>query len=264
MSAFRYEHNVGAAASLCNLMQAVLLPLMLVVLLASFVQGVMGFGSGSIAMALLPLFVDVKDAVAIVAVVCLFINLRLLIQLWDAISWRPLIPLSLGAALGVPVGVYVLSRLDSSQLQVGLGIVMIIYAVVKLSPLALLDRSLSDRWGLVFGFFGGAMGAAFNVGGPPMIIYVTMKQWESDQVKATLQAYFLVISLVQVPAFAATGVLTTEHLVPILVALPVLLIGVGLGSRLYSGIGAGVFSKLMVWALGCIGAFYIVRGLLSG
>jgi uncharacterized membrane protein YfcA len=97
-----------------------------------------------------------------------------------------------------------------------------------------------------------------------MIIYVTMKQWESDQVKATLQAYFLVISLVQVPAFAATGVLTTEHLVPILVALPVLLIGVGLGSRLYSGIGAGVFSKLMVWALGCIGAFYIVRGLLSG
>jgi len=195
-------------------------------------------------------------------VVCLVINVRLLIELWGAISWRPLLPLVVGAAFGVPLGVYVLSLLDSAQLQIGLGLVMLFYAAVKLSPSGFLDRSLSDAWGLPFGLAGGSMGAAFNVGGPALIVYVTMKDWGSDQIKATLQAYFVVISLIQVPAFALTGVLTSEHVLPVVVSIPALLVGVALGSRVYAGMGAGLFSRLMVWALGGIGLFYLLRGML--
>jgi len=245
-------------------MSTVLIALVFIVLLGSFVQGVMGFGSGSVCMALLPLFMPISDAVAVISVICLLINIRLLIQLWSAISWRPLLPLALGAMVGVPIGVYVLKRLDEGQLQITLGVVMLLYAVVKLSPLDLLQRTLSDRWGLLFGAVGGAFGAASNVGGPPLVIYVTMKDWGKDQTKATLQAYFLVISLIQVPAFVMTGLLTTEHLLPIGVGVPALLVGVWGGSRLYDGMGSGSFSRLMVWALGGIGVFYVARGVLLG
>ena len=59
-----------------------------------------------------------------------------------------------------------------------------------------------------------------------------------------------------------TGVLTEEHILPIFLAAPVLLIGVWAGSRVYEGMGAGQFGKLVFWALGAIGVFYILRGTL--
>jgi uncharacterized membrane protein YfcA len=244
-------------------MSALLIAVILVVLVAAFVQGVMGFGSGAISMALLPLLMPISDAVAVVSVICLCINACLLIKLWAAISWRPLVPLALGATLGVPLGVSFLKSIDEGQLQITLGAVMLLYAAVKLSASSLLERTISDRWGLAFGAVGGALGAASNVGGPPLIIYVTMKDWGRDQTKATLQAFFLVISLIQVPAFVATGVLRTDHLPLIAAGVPALLLGVWAGSRLYDGVGAGHFAKLMVWFLGLIGLFYVARGSLA-
>jgi len=177
-------------------MSTVLIAVVFVVILGSFVQGVMGFGSGMTCMALLPFFMPMSDVVAVIAVVCLFINIRLLAALWSSIRWRSLLFLGIGAMGGVPLGVYVLKNLDEGQLKIGLGLLMLLYTVVKLSPLDLLRRTLPDRWGLLFGSIGGAFGASSNVGGPPLIIYATMKDWGKDETKATLQAYFVPLALV--------------------------------------------------------------------
>lgn len=248
-----------------------LLALVVIVFLAAFAQGVMGFGSGTLCMALLPLsyqLLDVGretiDAVAVVSVICLVINATVLSQVWRAISWRPLVPLVLGAASGVPVGVYILKRMNEGQLQIALGSIMLLYTVVKISPLRLLSRTIGDSWGLPFGAAGGALGAASNVGGPPLIIYLTMKDWGKDQTKATLQAYFLTISVIQVPFLIATDVLHADHALPIAAGLLPLFVGVWGGSRLYARMGTGLFTQLMVWALGVIGIFYVVRGLSAG
>jgi uncharacterized membrane protein YfcA len=244
-------------------MSTVLVAVVFVVILGSFVQGVMGFGSGMTCMALLPFFMPMSDVISVIAVVCLFINIRLLAQLWPSIRWRSLLFLGIGAMGGVPLGVYVLKILDEGQLKIGLGLLMLLYTVVKLSPLGLLGRTLPDRWGLLFGSIGGAFGASSNVGGPPLIIYATMKGWGKDETKATLQAYFLVISLIQVPAFMMTGLLRGEHVLPIVLGIPALLVGAWAGSRVSQGIDGGMFARLMVWAVAVMGIYYLVQGLLS-
>jgi hypothetical protein len=223
----------------------------------------MGFGSGMTCMALLPFFMPMADTIAVVSVVCLFINIRFLIQLWPEVRWGALAFLGLGAVVGVPVGVYVLTRLDESQLKLGLGGLMLLYTGLKMSPLNLLRRTLSDPWGLLFGTVGGAFGAASNVGGPPLIIYATMKEWEKDQTKATFQAYFLLISLIQVPAFIMTGVLQETHVLPIACGLPALMLGGWAGTRVSNGIDGGSFSRLLVWAVGGMGTYYVLRGVLA-
>lgn len=244
-------------------MSLALLAVVVVVILGSFVQGVMGFGAGMTCMALLPFFMPMSDVIPVIATVCLFINIRLLGQLWSSIRWRSLLFLGLGAMGGVPLGVYAFKNLDESQLKIVLGLLMLLFTVVKLSPLDLLRRTLSDPWGLLFGSIGGAFGASSNVGGPPLIIYATMKDWGKDETKATLQAYFLVISLIQVPAFLMTGDLRGEHVLPIVLGLPALLVGAWVGSRVSQGIEPGMFSRLMVWAVAVMGVYYLLRGVLG-
>jgi uncharacterized membrane protein YfcA len=90
-----------------------------------------------------------------------------------------------------------------------------------------------------------------------------MKDWGKDETKATLQAYFLVISLIQVPAFMMTGLLRGEHVLPIALGIPALLVGAWGGSRVSQGIDGGLFARLIVWAVALMGVYYVARGVLS-
>lgn len=236
--------------------------LILAVFAGAFTQGVAGFGSGMVTMALIPLVMDLPDAVAVVAVICLFVNYSILVQLREHVTRERAGPMIAGALIGVPIGLLALKRFDPSVLKITLGVLLIGYAAQSLMRPRDAHRGIPNGWGFVAGIAGGALGGAFNTGGPPSVIYVTMQNWGKDGTKATLTAFFCSISTLQMPLYIAGDVLTTEHVPYIAAALPTLGLGLGAGTRVYDTIDQEVFRRVVLAMLAVMGVAYLLRELL--
>lgn len=230
-----------------------------VVFLAAFTQGVTGFGSGLVAMALIPLFMDLRDAVPVVALLGIAVNGVIMIQLRHHIDRRKVLPMVMGALIGVPFGVYALKTLDAGLLKMALGLILVGY--VGYAMMAGDERRfrVGDWWGLLAGSLGGVLGGAFNTSGPPVILYVTLKDWDKDAIKASLQVFFVAISLTAVPLHIVAGNIKSTHLPLAGLALPVLLFGVWAGTRVYDRIDSDAFRKVVLVGLAVMGGFYVVQ-----
>jgi uncharacterized protein len=200
--------------------------------LAGFVQGLTGFGFGLVAMALLPLALGFKDALVVVALLNLAACLSTLLANRRHFSWRRGAGLALGSCVGVPIGFHALVRLDSNLLLHVLGAVMCLFALSELL--------LARRWPLRFpkwagfpvGVVSGALGGAFNIGGPPVIAYAYSQPWRKEEIVATLQLVFGASALLRFGLVLQTGMLRPHLLQLSLLALAPMLFGIVLGGRL--------------------------------
>ena len=165
----------------------------LIVGLASLVQSLTGFGFALVAVSLLPFFMELHLAVALIIAVGLIGNLVLWWHHRSDFEWSRINHLSAAALVTIPVGVvgfhYVPEHL---ALQV-LGIMVLAYvgySWLQLSLPALTGRS----WAYAFGAASGVLTGAFNVGGPPLVIYGNCNQWSPQQFKGNLPGMFCVLS----------------------------------------------------------------------
>lgn len=159
---------------------------------AAFVQSVSGFGMAIVAVALLPLVMDLKDAIALIAVFNLFVSTLTLFWNRSGFSWKIARPLVIGMIIGIPVGYYFLQSTDSTILIRVLGIVLILIAVSDTILARKHHYSLPAWSAWPFAVFGGVIGGAFNVGGPPIVAYTYSQSWSKTQIVATLQSVFLI------------------------------------------------------------------------
>ena len=120
------------------------------------VQGVAGFGSGMTAMAITPLVLPMLDAVAIVGVFVLIVDVVLAVQLRAALgnpAIRAMLPwLMAGSVVGVPFGVSLLTHTDPRLLQILLGLCMlafvgerIMHECLRRAPAAASPGGAEDR-----------------------------------------------------------------------------------------------------------------------
>lgn len=230
-----------------------------ITLVAGFVQGVAGFGFGMVSMGVLPFVLPVKTAVPLIAVFGLFVNGMLLWELRRHIDLSRAKGLLLMTFVGIPLGVAFLKGFDASVVKLVLGVVILLYTTTSLMGTLKPIPHIHTAWGWVMGLFGGVLGGAFGTGGPPVIIYMTLADWPKDLIKSTLPAIFLLTSVFQTILFAANGMLGAEQLELNAVALPGLVLGVWLGSRLYAIIDQALFKRIILILLTILGVVFIVN-----
>ena len=235
------------------------LPLLVsVVTIAAFAQGLTGFGFGLVAMALLPLFMDFKDAVALVAVLNLLVCVATFLTARRHVVWRRTAPLAAGAFLGVPVGVWALVRWDARWLLGILGAWMIAFAISELL-LARWWRPRFPEWsGWPVGLMSGALGGAFNAGGPPVVAYVYSQPWSKEETVAALQVVFGASAVVRVALMGGAGLMPAEMLTVLAAsALPVLG-GIALGARLLRRVPQAALKVVAALFFLVMGAKYLL------
>jgi len=159
---------------------------------AAFVQSVSGFGMALVAVALLPLVMGLKEAIALIAVFNLFVSTLTLFWNRSSFSWKAARPLVLGMMIGIPLGFYFLHSTDSTILIRILGCVLILIALSDFIMSRKSQYSLPTWSAWPFAIFGGVIGGAFNVGGPPIVAYTYSQNWSKTQVVAVLQSVFLI------------------------------------------------------------------------
>ncbi len=234
--------------------------LLLILLAAGFTQGVTGFGFGLLAIPLLSLFIDIKTAVPLCSLLGMLITGFLSLRLRKHIDRRKILPLLLGCIPGVAAGTLFLKKAPAELLSVLMGIMLIGYALYRLYDKQQ-PRAIHAGWGYAAGFLTGAIASAFSAGGPPTIIYTTLRGWDKEGIKATLSGFFLAGGFFVIAAHALTGLTTTLVMHYFLVSAPIVVAGVFAGSLLYDRIDTGAYLKLLHLLLLAMGVLMIWKGL---
>jgi uncharacterized membrane protein YfcA len=216
--------------------------LAVVVLLASMLQGAIGFGFGLLAVALLSLVRPLKESTPLVALLNAPVVFYVYWQLRRSVVWSRLTPVLIGALIGIPIGVFALTRWPNDILVRILGVVTMAAAVRTLlkrdlgeeDPDAAPCRPRDRLAGVGIGLASGVLGGAYNAGGPPVISWVYSCPWTKEQRTATIQAIFCVSIIARIIFMAASGLYHPQLLVAAGICMPGAILGGVYGHHLFN------------------------------
>ncbi len=153
-------------------------------------------------------------------------------QLREKFDYRVVIPLIIGAVIGIPFGIYFLLKSSEVLIKSALGIILILYSLYSLLVKRVMLR-LPAWAGYIFGFFAGALGGAFNITGPAVIIYILTQDWTRINTVGSLNFFFFVTSVLIVAFHIIMGNITPGLAVTFLSFTPVVIAGMLLGSSIF-------------------------------
>ncbi len=169
---------------------ATVIYVVITVFLATLTQSTFGFGNALVAMPLLFLVMDRNLATPLVAMVALTVAITVTLSDWRDINFSSARNLIVASLCGIPLGILWLKEAPVVLVKGGLGILVIGFSVFNLfTPKT---PYLPKDWpGIFFGFSAGILGGAYNTGGPPVVIFGTLRAWSREQFRATIQGFFV-------------------------------------------------------------------------
>lgn len=229
----------------------------LIVGLASLIQSLTGFGFALVAVSLLPLFMDLQPAISLVIAVGLIGNVVLWWYYRDSFEWSRIVHLMGAALITIPLGVVGLRYVPEELALQGLGLMVVIYVVYSGLQLSLPELT-SRPWAYAFGAASGVLTGAFNIGGPPIVIYADCNQWSPQEFKGNLPGVFCVMSSVAIATHFWQGDFDADLITQIGYTTPFFIAGLGLGLWLSRYIDAALFRQVVLVILGALGLKLLV------
>jgi uncharacterized membrane protein YfcA len=215
----------------------------LVVLLAYWVRGMAGFGSGLIAVPLLTLMWPVTIVVPVVVALDYLGSASQGIRNVDQVAWPEQLVLIPFMVVGVGVGLWLLYAMSTAVLAKILGGFVILYALYQILPVRELraSRAAASYCGLL----GGLVGTLFGTGGPFYVIYLNLRGLDRSVFRATFAMNFLIDGGVRLAAFVAAGLFHRQTLGYLLAAVPIAGAGLYVGGRIQTGFSPRVFQLVI-------------------
>ena len=211
----------------------------LVVLLAYWVRGMAGFGSGLIAVPLLTLMWPVTTVVPIVVALDYLGSASQGVKNVDRVAWREQLVLVPFMVVGVGGGLWLLAAVPTALLARILGGFVIAYAIYQMLPLS---EPRGSRVAATYcGFLGGLVGTLFGTGGPFYVIYLNLRGLDRTMFRATFAMNFLIDGGVRLAAFTGAGLFNRQALGYLLTAVPIAGAGLYVGGRIQTGLSQRAF-----------------------
>lgn len=205
-------------------------------------RGVAGFGSGLIAIPLLTLSLPLTFVVPCINVLDVSASL---VHGWrhrQYTQWKELLPVLPFTAAGVLLALYLLKSLHPAILVHALGVFILMFAVYTFIGPELKQRC-SRRWAVLSGSLGGMIGTMFGTGGPLYVIYFQMRGLPKSMFRSTIATLFLLDGGLRFTGYVASGFYTREMLLWIILALPLMALGLFIGGRIHTGITQRQFQR---------------------
>jgi uncharacterized protein len=221
--------------------------------LAGFVQGLSGFGFGLTAMALWAWLLEPRLAASLAVFGSLTGQLIAAFTVRRGWDWRALLPFVAGGLAGLPLGLWLLPRLDVPLFKFLLGLMLVVVCPLMFFANRL-PRIRGGRAGdAVAGAAGGVMGGIGGFTGVVPTLWCTMRGFEKDRQRAIIQNFNLSMQVVTFASYIATGIIRADMVPLFAVAAPAILVPALLGARLYIGISEQGFRKVVLGLLSLTG-----------
>ncbi|HRJ54616.1 MAG TPA: sulfite exporter TauE/SafE family protein [Candidatus Thiothrix moscowensis] len=216
-----------------------------IVLLAYFIRGIAGFGSGLIAVPLLALFLPLTFVVPLILLLDFTASLVMGGVDFKHVLWKEvgaLIPFSI---LGVIVGTQLLVNLPVTPMLLTLAVFIFIFAIRSLLNLKG-EKPVSQWWAIPAALTGGTIGGLFGTGGPPYVIYLNHRIHDKTQLRAAFSALFFIEGASRIITFFVAGLLLAQTIWwNSLGALPLMLGALYLGGRVHTGLSHAQMTRLI-------------------
>ncbi|WP_374574693.1 sulfite exporter TauE/SafE family protein [Phenylobacterium sp.] len=239
-----------------------LAPLLGSVFAAAFLQGFSGFGFAIIAVPLLSLFMPPAETLPYVMAMQV---VNALVGLRGAVAtcqWRLLGWVALGAIAGTPVGLWAITTLSPA-----LGRMAVSLAVIAALALILRGGRFRGRpttpVSLAAGLASGVMNGLAGMSGPPVVALLVAADLQPAQVRSTLLVFVLGAGLAVLIPLGFAGRITGGMVQPLLLAMPALLAGGWIGSRLFLRASARQHRAVALTALAVLAVTTFVRAALE-
>jgi uncharacterized membrane protein YfcA len=232
---------------------------------AGFAQGMTGFAFASVALSIWAWALPPQTAAPLAVFGALLGQVSSLASFRGGFEWPKIFPFVAGGAIGAPIGVFLLHNANTESFRLGVGVLLICYALF-----GLLFRDLGQvtRGGrgldALFGGIGGVLGGLGGMAGFAPAMWTQLRGWKRDLRRATMQAYNIAMHCLTIAIYARTGTLSHADLSQFLIVAPAMLIPSWLGARVYTRFSEQAFTRVVLIALGGSGialAFNAARAL---
>jgi uncharacterized membrane protein YfcA len=233
-----------------------------VIFLATLIRSTIGFGEALVAVPLLALRTPVAVAAPLAVLVSILVAGVVVVQDWKRIELRSARGLVLTALPGIPLGVLLLAAVNDHVVRLILGLVIIGFSVYALT-MGRARRLEHDHpgWLVACGFLSGVLGGAYGMNGPPLAVYGALRRWTPRQFRATLQGYFLPVSLVGLAGYLYVGLWDAAVTRDFLWSLPGVALAIVLGRALNRRIQGDRFARFLYLGLVLIGAVLLIQAM---
>jgi len=242
----------------------VFVQVILVGVVAGFVQGISGFAFALIATSLWAWTIEPQLLVPTVVVTSLLGQGVSILSVKKEVKLARATPFLLGGALGVPVGVLILPMLNAGIFRMSIGIILVIYCSVMLRgrrlPVVQGGGKAADG---CIGLIAGVMGGATGISGPPIILWCASRGWDKDVQRATFQSFFIGTQILIIGIYIAEGLINARTMQLVMVAALPVIISSWLGSRVFKRFADQHFQKVIFGLLFVSGVTLILNGLRS-
>lgn len=234
----------------------------LVTLLASYIQGVTGFGFGIVAMIFLPTFLLYTEANVLSSVLSTVTSAIILFSVYKNVHWKNLIFPLIGSIVANYFAITFVKGAENQVLTLLLGIALFLLSVYFFFFSNKIKIRATWYAGLIAGTISGVMSGLFSIGGPPVVIYYMQSEENTDDYLATISAYFILSGIISVAMKAFNGFITTNVLFGIAVGVLGMLIGSLLAKRTRNQLNPQIIKKSVYGVMAISGLINIVTSLL--
>jgi uncharacterized membrane protein YfcA len=179
-------------------------------------------------------------------------------KLRTRLDWTRLWPFVLGAALGVPVGVGILTWANPAHMRIGVGAFLVLYSLYALFRPAIAPvkggGAAADAGA---GFLNGVLGGITGLAGILVTIWCGLRDWPKDAQRTVFQPVAVATFLMSALWIGARGAITPDTIKLFLIGLPALLAGTWLGFRLFGRLDEAAFRKVVLVLLSASGVMLI-------
>jgi len=230
----------------------------LATLLGGFVSGFSGFAMGLVVSGVWLHIITPLETATLIAGYGLLTQGYGIWKLRRALNWTHIWPLTIGSAVGIPIGVMLLAYINATHLRFGVGLLLVLYTIYGLARPAFAPVKIGVGTDIAIGVCNGLLGGLTGLGGVISTISCQLRGWPKDMQRAVFQpvlfAAFVIISL----SLSISGALTAQALELYALGLPFLLAGLWAGFRLYGRIDDELFRKTVLVLLLLSGASLII------
>lgn len=227
------------------------------VLIAGVARGFSGFGSAMIMSPALAVLYDPVTAVLVLQVLETAALVQMLPVAVREADRKVVLPLALAATVTIPLGVHLLVSLDPDLLQRGIGLVVLTFVVLLAS-----NWRYSGPVGVVpsagLGAVAGTLGGATGVTGPPVILFLMAGPFPPNKIRANITGFFAVSTTVLWIAYLASGVFTLGIALKAAWLLPIYILGIAIGARLFGRVSETLFRRAVLALLAAVAIVAIV------
>lgn len=230
------------------------------VFLASLIKGITAFGFNLIAVSALIFFLSPKLLVPVITLLSVTSSLYMLFGLMKYVEIRRILPLLIGAVVGIPFGVFWLVILKTEILKILIGLVITVFALLFASGYRKEIKNEMPAF-LLLGLVSGIIAGSTSLGGVPVILFFINQDCDKSTFRANLTLYYILLGVFSFFGYLQGNLITGEVMKYFLFLLIPMTLGIVGGMKLVHRVDEKLFRQIALLILIVSGVTSIYTGL---